>query len=197
MTDLVKGHSTATVYEASKTASALDTGIRSVWFGARVAAPAFTVRGVGGDNLALHHAVLKAPEGSVLVVDLQGAPNGHWGEVLAVAAQQRGIAGLVIDGGVRDTVEMAELGFPVFARHIRVVGTAKDYPGDFEAPVRIGGVTVKNGDIVIGDNDGVIVLPADTLAEAVSKSDERVASEATILEEIRQGRSTLDIYGLK
>ena len=190
------GHSAATLYEASKLPCACDPGLRAAWPGARVAGLAFTVRGIGGDNLALHSAVLAAPAGSVLVADMQGAAHGHWGEVLAVAAQHRGIAGLIIDGGVRDVGEMAALEFPVFSRSVTVVGTVKDYPGDLRSPVRVGGITVQTGDLVVGDADGVIVLPQHAAAEVIARADQRAADERRILAEIKSGKTTLELYGL-
>ncbi|MFE7276840.1 RraA family protein [Streptomyces sp. NPDC057623] len=197
MTDAARGHSTATLYEASlATARACDPGLRAAWPGARVAGPAFTVQGIGGDNLALHGAVATAPAGSVLVVDLQGAQHGHWGEILAVAARHRGILGLVVDGGVRDTAEQAELGFPVFARHITVVGTGKEHPGRFHAPVRVGGVVVRPGDLVVGDADGVVVVPAESVTKTLDRSDDRVAAEQRALKAIRSGMTTVEYYRL-
>jgi 4-hydroxy-4-methyl-2-oxoglutarate aldolase len=190
------GHSAATLYEASKLPCACDPGLKAAWHGARVAGPAFTVRGIGGDNLALHNAVLAAPAGSVLVADMQGAAHGHWGEVLAVAAQHRGIAGLIIEGGVRDADEMAAMDFPVFSRSVTVVGTVKDYAGDLRSPVRIGGITVHTGDLIVGDADGVIVLPQHAVAETIARADQRVADERRILDEIRNGKTTLELYGL-
>ncbi|MGW1024402.1 RraA family protein [Streptomyces sp. NPDC002577] len=197
MTDASRGHSSATLYEASASAArACDPALRAAWPGARVAGPAFTVQGIGGDNLALHRAVATAPAGSVLVVDLQGARHGHWGEILAVAAQQRGVAGLVVDGGVRDVAEQAALGFPVFARHITVVGTAKEHPGHLDVPVRVGGVVVRPGDLVVGDADGVVVVPGQAVEETLDRSDARIAAEQQALAAIRAGATTLEYYGL-
>ncbi|MBZ3906367.1 RraA family protein [Streptomyces griseiscabiei] len=197
MTDMARGHSTATLYEASAgTAHACDPALRAAWPGACVAGPAFTVQGIGGDNLALHRAVAEAPAGSVLVVDLQGARHGHWGEILAVAAQQRGVLGLVVDGGVRDTAEQAELGFPVFARHITVVGTGKEHPGRFASPVRVADVVVHPGDLVVGDADGVVVVPAQGVTQTLDRADARVAAEQRALEAIRTGVTTLRYYDL-
>ncbi len=197
MSNAAGGHSAATLYEAAKLPCACDPGLRAAWPGSKVAGPAFTVRGIGGDNLALHNAVLAAPAGSVLVVDLQGAAYGHWGEVLAVAAQHRGILGLVVDGGVRDSEEMAAMDFPVFARNVTVVGTVKDYPGDMRSPVRVGGVVVHTGDLIVGDADGVVVLPQDSADAIISRADQRVADEQRIIADIRAGKSTLELYGLR
>ena len=143
--DAARGHSSATLYEASKQPIAIDSRIQAAWTGARLCGPAFTVQGSGGDNLALHHAVLAAPAGSVLVADVGGARHGHWGEVLAIAAQQRDILGLLIDGGVRDRDELRDLNFPVFSRNNSIVGTRKHYPGLFGQPVTVGGITIATG----------------------------------------------------
>lgn len=190
------GHSVATLYEASGLPIACDPGLRAAWPGARLAGPAYTVRGVGGDNLALHNAVISAPPGHVLVVDVQGAAHGHWGEVLAVAAQVRGLVGLIIDGGVRDVDELARLSFPVFARTVTVLGTAKDHPGELAVPVTIGGVTVRTGDAVVGDADGVVALPQEHIGSIVTRADARGASEVRILDQLRAGSTTLELYDL-
>lgn len=196
MIDAAGGHSTATLYEASGLDCACDPGLRAAWPGARVAGPAFTVRGIGGDNLALHHAVLAAPAGSVLVIDLQGAAHGHWGEILAVAAQQRGVLGIVVDGGIRDVGELARLAFPVFSRSVSVVGTTKQHSGDFGSPVRVGGIVVRPRDLVVGDTDGVVVLPAATVAASIADADQRVRAEQRMLADIRRGATTIDLYYL-
>lgn len=130
MTDVTgRAHTTATLYEASGLDCACAPGLRPAWPGTRLAGPANTVQGVGGDNLALHNAVAAAPPGHVLVADLQGAVHGHWGKLLAVAAQARGLLGLVIDGGVRDVTELAHLDFSVFSSSVAVFRTTKTHPG--------------------------------------------------------------------
>jgi len=197
-----RGHTAATLYEAAVAAAgpgvyALDSRIRPVWAGARVAGPAFTVQGAGGDNLALQHAILAAPAGSVLVADLGGSPWGHWGEVLAVAAQVRGLAGLVADGGVRDSVEMGQLGFPVFARHLNVRGTRKLFSGALGADITVAGATVRTGDLIVGDADGVVVVPSDVTTRVLDTADQRVAKEADIIARLHAGESSIDIYGLQ
>ncbi|MDQ0946833.1 4-hydroxy-4-methyl-2-oxoglutarate aldolase [Streptomyces phaeochromogenes] len=192
--DLARGHSSATLSEASGPPVALSPEIRSLWAGARLCGPAFTVQGAGGDNLALHHAVLRAPSGSVLVADLGGARFGHWGEILTVAAQQRGIAGLLIDGGVRDAAETETLGFPVFSRNNSVLGTRKDFRGVLGRPVEVGGVTVHTGDLVVGDIDGVVALPASGSERILDRADARVAHENELMKQLREGRNTLDLY---
>jgi 4-hydroxy-4-methyl-2-oxoglutarate aldolase len=193
--DAARGHSAATLSEAASAPVAVDPRITAAWPGARLCGPAFTVQGAGGDNLALHHGVIAAPTGSVLVVDVGGARHGHWGEVLAVAAQCRGLLGLLIDGGVRDVDEQRALGFPVFSRNNCVGGTRKHYPGDLGAPVSIGGVVVRTGDLVVGDNDGVVVIPATHVERVLADADARVEKEREIIAALHAGATTLGLYG--
>ncbi|RSM74265.1 dimethylmenaquinone methyltransferase [Actinoplanes sp. ATCC 53533] len=194
MSDLARGHSTATLSEASGLAVALAPGVRPVWPGARLCGPAFTVQGAGGDNLALHRAVVRAPAGSVLVADHGGARFGHWGEILTVAARQRGLRGLLIDGGVRDAADLERLRFPVFSRGDSIRGTRKDFPGVLGVPVTVGDVTVHTGDLIVGDLDGVVALPGAGLDALLDRADARVAHEAEIMAQLRRGRTTLDLY---
>ena len=197
MSDFARGHSTATLSEAAGLPVALSPEIRPAWAGARLCGPAFTIQGAGGDNLALHHAVLLAPAGSVLVADCGGAEFGHWGEVLAVAAQERGLLGLLIDGGVRDAAELQRHGFPVFSRNNSIVGTRKDFRGVFGRPVTVGDVIVSTGDVIVGDIDGVVALPSSEAERILDRADARVAKETAIIAMLRQGRSTLELYSLE
>jgi len=190
------GHSTATLYEASGLDCACRPGLRPVWPGARIAGPAFTVAGVGGDNLALHRAVAHAPSGHVLVVDARGAVYGHWGEILTIAAQHRALLGLVIDGGVRDVSQLAALRFPVFASSVAVFGTGKHQPGQLGKPITLRGVRVGADDLVVADADGVVVLPADQAAAIIRRADHRHHREQQIIAGLRAGHSTLQLYGL-
>src|SRR5580692_12598328 len=113
-----------------------------------------------GDNLAVHVAVTTAPRGSVLVVDVgRVIDRGYWGEVLTTGAEAAGLAGLVIDGGVRDVAALQAHSFPVFSSTIALTGATKDQRGTVGVPVRVGGVTVSLGDWVVGDVDGVAVIP--------------------------------------
>ncbi len=187
----------ATLYEASRLPCCLSAGLRPVWPGASLVGTALPVRTVAGDNLPLHLAVEAARPGEVLVVDADGAAYGYWGEVLTVAAQQRGVLGLVIDGGVRDTAQLQDLHFPVFSRWTALPGTVKSDPGSVAEPITLGDVTIERGDVVVADLDGVVVLPAARLAEVVAAAHERVAQESDYLRRIRAGELTMDIYGLR
>jgi 4-hydroxy-4-methyl-2-oxoglutarate aldolase len=190
---------TATLHEAGGKIGTLPSAIKPVAAGMRVCGPALTVHSPGGDNLWLHRALEIAEPGDVMVVFASGAyEHGYWGEIMATMAQQRGLGGLVIDACVRDGALLAQMGFPVFSRGLCMRGTGKDFGaiGWLNHPVGIGDVTVHAGDLVVGDGDGVVVLPRDRAAEIMAKGQQREADEALILRRIAAGESTLSIYGL-
>ena len=176
---------------------AMPPRIRPAWPGATLAAPAYPVRCSPGDNLAIHVAVARAPAGSVLVVDVGRVPNrGYWGEVLTTGALARGLAGLVIDGGVRDVGALEALGFPVFSSTIALPGATKVARGSVGRTTRVAGVPVSAGDWVVGDVDGVVVLPGDALDDAVAAGQRRAAAEAGYFAALRQGSTTVELLGL-
>lgn len=193
-----RGLPTATLHEAGGKIGALPAMLKPVAPGMVCAGPALTVHSPPGDNLWLHRALDIARPGDVMVVFCSGGhEHGYWGEIMATMAIARGLAGLVIDGCVRDGALLAQLGFPVFARGLAVRGTGKDFGaiGWINHPVRLGDVTVQAGDLVVGDGDGVVAVPHARAAEVVAKSQQREADEASILQRIRDGASTLDLYG--
>lgn len=171
--------------------------MRAIWRGARLAAPAFPVRCTPGDNLAIHAAVARAPRGSALAVDVGSEDEfGYWGEVLTTAAQSRGIAGLVIDGGVRDTGALEAHGFAVFATTVALRGASKNRPGELGVAVEVGGVSVAAGDWLVGDGDGVAVVSAAAIEDVLSAGRARAEKEEAIFEALRQGRTTLELLGI-
>ncbi|WP_205042080.1 RraA family protein [Rhodoligotrophos defluvii] len=188
---------TATLLEASKLQAWLGPDIRAMWAGAQLAGPAYPVRCASGDNLAIHLAMDRTPKGAVLVIDGAGATCGYWGEILTAMAQQREVAGVVVNGGVRDTAALEQLRFPVFARGVGLSGTTKGYAGEPGASVFIGGVSIQEGDLVVGDRDGVICLPRTHISSILEKAKMRRAREEIFLAEIREGKSTLELLGLK
>lgn len=191
--------SSATAHEAAGRIGALPSAIKPVASGMRLCGRAFPVQSPPGDNLFLHHAIYAAPTGSILVVDCGGATEfGHWGEVMAVAAQAVGIRGVVINGGVRDSARMAKIGFPAFAANVCIRGTDKDPSGRgrIGAAVTIGGVTIHPGDLVIGDEDGVVILPSATAAAQIAASHAREEAELAYFDRLRAGETTLAIFGL-
>jgi 4-hydroxy-4-methyl-2-oxoglutarate aldolase len=196
---LAAASSSATLHEAGKRIGALPAGIRPLAPEVRVCGRAFPVKSPPGDNLWLHHAIYAAAPGDVLVVDPgAGWEFGYWGEVMAVAAQSRGLAGLVINGGVRDGLKMLELGFAVFTTGTAIRGTGKnvDGSGSLGEPVTLGDVTIHHGDLVFGDFDGVVVLPKDRAAAIVEAGAQRDAEEQDIFRRLRGGVTTMDVYHL-
>jgi len=188
-------HGTATLGESG--ARRMRNRIGPVWSGARVAGPAVPVRCTPGDNLGIHVGVSKAPAGSVLVVDVGHEPElGYWGEVLTTAAEVAGIAGLVIDGCVRDVDALAAHGFPVFSSGIALTGATKHRAGSVGLPVRCGDVTVDDGDWVVGDVDGVVIVPGDVLADVLAAARTRTDKEAALFEQLKAGRTTLELLDL-
>jgi 4-hydroxy-4-methyl-2-oxoglutarate aldolase len=185
----------ATLGEAGGTP--LAARIRPVWPGARLAAPAFGVRCTPGDNLAVHVAVARAPAGSALAVDVGiEAELGYWGEVLTTAATARGIAGLVIDGCVRDVAALEAHGFPVFSTGIALPGATKMLPGATGGTVDIGDVPVATGDWLVGDVDGVAVVPAAQLDEVLAAGRARADRERALFDALRDGKTTVELLGL-
>jgi len=186
---------TSTVAEAAGVDCILDHSIRPVWPGASVCACAYPVRCVSGNNLPVHAGLERAPRGSVLVVDAGGDIAGYWGEVLTRAAMQKGLAGVVVNGGVRDLPALESLAFAVFAKGIGIRGTVKTTDGTVGEPVQLGQVRVEMGDLVLGDADGVLVLPSRAVAAALSGARARQEKERALFERIAAGESTVDIYG--
>jgi len=189
---------TATLHEAGKKIGALPSAIKPVAPHFRFAGNALTVHSPGGDNLWLHRALDLAQAGDVMVVFANGAyEHGYWGEIMTTMAQVRGMAGLVIDACVRDGVLLGEIGFPVFARGLCIQGTGKDFGaiGWINHPVTMGQVVVHAGDLVVGDSDGVVVIPHARAAEVVAAGEKREVEEADILRRLRAGETTLKIYG--
>ncbi|MFE9423672.1 RraA family protein [Kitasatospora sp. NPDC006697] len=172
--------SPTTLADVVGAAQVMDLGIRPVYAPMmRLAGPAFTVSCPAGDNLMLHAAIHRAEPGSVVVVssggDLRYALAG--GNVCAVA-QRRGIAGFVLDGVLRDLAEIRAMGFPVLARGVVPVPGGKAAARPLGEPVVCGGVTVRQGDLVVGDEEGVVVTPRERAAEVLAAAKARLAEEA-------------------
>ncbi|WP_321816392.1 MULTISPECIES: dimethylmenaquinone methyltransferase [unclassified Paraburkholderia] len=188
---------TSTLHEASGLlTSSVDPAIRTIWPGASVAGPAYPLECSPGDNLAIHIAMEKAPRGSVLVVSTGGFVAGYWGEVLTVAAEAAGVAGLVIDGGVRDIAALTQRRFPVFTRGVSMRGTIKASAPSVGQPLSFTGTPVSAGDLVVADDDGVLVIPAAHVQATLSRGQARADKEAGIMERLREGKTTLDLLGL-
>lgn len=195
--DLAKRLGTSTLYEASGIKrSAISRDINSVWQGAVLAGPAYPVACAPRDNLAIQLALEKAPAGSVLVVTTDNFVAGYWGEVLTVAAQAAGIAGLVIDGGVRDIAALRRRQFPVFSRGISVCGTHKDTVVSVGQPIQMTGTPVQAEDLVIADEDGVVILPHHCALDILVKGESREAKEVIWMKQLAEGKTTLELMEL-
>ena len=172
-------------------------GLEPAWPGARAFGLALTVRGAAGDNLALHRAIAGAPESVVIVADVQGGQEAaHCGDVLVRAARARGVDGIVLDGSIRDRAEIRALRYPVFHRGTSPRGPSKRVAGEVGVPIELLGVTVRPGDVVLADDDGLVVVPAadvgDVLAAATAIAERERGYEARL----EAGETTLSILGL-
>lgn len=187
----------ATLYEAAGQRGMIDPAIRPAWPGAKVCGIAVTVQCPPGDNLMLHRAVAMSSPGSVIIADAGGYLRaGAWGEILTVAAQSRGIRGLVIDGAARDMEAIAALRFPVFSRGLAIGACTKKQKGTLNCTINFGGLVIRPGDIVVGGADGIVVIEQDH-AEAVYKAAvERQQRELDIMKGLRSGQTTLELLGL-
>jgi 4-hydroxy-4-methyl-2-oxoglutarate aldolase len=193
----LRGISAATLHESG--ATPLPPQVHPLDPGWRVCGRAFTVDLAPGHNIWLHRAIYAAQPRDVLVAATSGAYEyGYWGDVLTHAAIARELGGLIIDGSVRDSADLLRLGFPVFARGLCVRGTGKDASaGGLGMPITVGSVTVRSGDVVIGDADGIVVVSPAQIGQVVDRAALREKEEETIRKRISAGESTLDIYGLK
>ena len=168
----------ANVGDAMERISAVDSGIRPMWRGARVVARAYTVLTRSGDNQGIHEAIDLAAPGEVLVVNgFADTSRALVGELLAGRARANGLAGFVIDGAVRDVDEIESLGVAVFARAVTPAGPYKMGPHRQQVPVALGGQCVMPGDVVVGDADGLVVIPIAQLGETVLAAEQIQANE--------------------
>lgn len=185
--------STANISDAMHRQGPLE-GITPITYGVKMAGPALTVRTYPGDWAKPVEAIDIAKEGEVIVVDAGGAPPAVWGELATHSCLQKKISGIVVDGAIRDTEEIKRLKFPAFSKLICPnAGEPKGF-GEIGVPVTIGGVKIHTGDWVIGDDDGVIVIPKDKVVEVTNRAMDVYERENRLREEIRRG-STLSKVG--
>ena len=193
-----KNFMAAAVSDSLTSIQTMDPGINSMVPGKIMAGPAFTVRCYPGSIITVHKALLEAKPGDVLVIDGDSDNHGALlGELMALQCKTNGFAGVVIDGCVRDVQGLKDLGFPVFARFVTPrVGTNRRM-GFTNVDVNCGGVVVHPGDWIMGDDDGVVVIPADKLEETVAKAEGVEIHEQEIARRIIAGEQVADILNMR
>jgi 4-hydroxy-4-methyl-2-oxoglutarate aldolase len=188
----------ATVHEAQGRAGLMKPYMRPIYSTAKVAGPAVTVLSHPGDNLMIHAAVEICQPGDVLVVALVSeSTDGMFGELLACSVRAHGVAGVVIDAGVRDVADLTEMKFPVWAKAICAQGTVKETAGSVNVDVVCAGALVHPGDVIIGDLDGIVVVPREQVAEVARLGGERLVKEQRSRERLSSGELGIDMYGLR
>jgi 4-hydroxy-4-methyl-2-oxoglutarate aldolase len=194
----LQGYGVATVHEAMGRVGSLGPGLRPIQQGVAIAGRAVTALCWPGDNLMVHAAVEQCSAGDVLVVATASpATHGVFGDLLATALMHRGVRGVVIDAGIRDTATLREMGFPAWSRHVSAEGTVKATAGSVNMPVVVAGQRIRAGDIIVADDDGVVVVPRERVGEAVTASQQRVDKEDAARAAFASGELGLDRYGLR
>ncbi|HLG08109.1 MAG TPA: 4-carboxy-4-hydroxy-2-oxoadipate aldolase/oxaloacetate decarboxylase [Gaiellaceae bacterium] len=189
---------TATVHEAAARAPVVDVPLIQVLPGSRVAGPARTVRCGQGDNLMVHAAVAEALPGEVLVLTMpEPVPVALVGELLVTQAKGRGVAALLVDAAIRDLDELRELGLPIWARYVRVQGAEKSVPGTIGEAVEVGGATIRQGDVVVLDGDGAVVVEHDRVDKVLAAARERAERERDKRAKLQAGALSYDLDGLR
>ena len=193
--ELVKLYETieesASLNENQPVNGALDSGIRPLWPGTRLCGPAFTVQARPGDNLIIHRALRLLSPGDVLVIACDGftESGGMFGGIMSSFAKKRGCAGLVMDGSVRDSMHMREIGFPVFCRGTCVRRSTKKTDGTINHPITIGNVRIAPGDMIFADNDSVVAVPREIAWEVYEKAKAREEYGKQVLVDIEERES--------
>jgi 4-hydroxy-4-methyl-2-oxoglutarate aldolase len=188
---------TATVHEAYGRKGAVSYAIKPIAKGVRLCGPAFTVQCHPGDNLMLHKALERAQPGDILVTSVGGYYEaGYWGGLMATSAVARGLGGLAIDGCIRDSTEIIKMGFSIFCRGFSIRGTTKTVLGLINHPILFGDVFVRPGDLVLGDDDGMVVVDRNECEAVLEKSIKRIEAEKKKSAQLKAGVSSMELNQL-
>lgn len=188
--------SAATIHEALGKQGNLPSAIKPVHAKMKVCGPAYTLKTMPRDNVLLHRAYAYAKPGDVMVANCSGFYEaGYWGDLMSLGAKTKGINGLVIDGCVRDADDIEAMGFNVFSRGLCIRGTSNFGEGTLNEPIIIGEILINPGDIIVGDRDGVVVVPQNRIEEAIEKATARETKEENVRKQLREGKTSLQIYG--
>ena len=188
----------ATVHEAAGRSQVVDLHLVQIVPGSRAAGPARTVRCGQDDNLMVHAAVAEAQPGEVLVLTMpEPRPVALVGDLLATQMKRRGVAAVLVDAAVRDVEELAELGLPIWAHWVRVRGADKKVAGTIGDPVEVGGATIRQGDIVVLDADGVVVVEHERVDEVLAAAEARAAKEVDKRALLQAGALSYDLDNLR
>ena len=182
---------------ASPEVRAMRSVIAPLYPGAKIVGLAKTAKIRPGENAAIHRAVHTAKRGDILVIDGGGDRSfGPFGDILATCCQNQGIAGAIIDSTIRDVAEIRELRFPVFCLGAHPAATGKSDPGEIDVEIVCGGVRVRPGDFIAGDDDGVVVVPRE-IAQQVADSASAVAEKEELIKaRLSRGETTCEIFGI-
>lgn len=187
---------TATIYESAGKWGDVAPYIRPVVENVRLAGRAFTVKAMPGDNLVIFRAIEEAPAGSVLVIDAGATDRATiWGGTSTVGCVAKKIAGCVTNAAVRDVAQIRKLRFPIYAAGINVRGTVKSHPGWTQVPISLGDVPVKPGDIVIGDEDGLVIVASERAHEVAEKALKKQRVDEAREERILRGEPIRTVLG--
>ena len=196
--DALAKFSPATIHEAQGRRGALSSRLKPVDYRMKLCGPAFTVKSSPRDNIMLQLAINYAKPGDIIVVSAgEYEEAGSFGDVLANACLAKGIGGLVTDTGVRDTLQLRELGFPVFSLSTCIKGTVKETIGTTNDSIIVGGEIINPGDVIVGDADGLVVVRRSEVAEAAKLSQAREDAEAGFIEAYKAGASVIEVSKLE